>query len=162
MGFIPCYFFSFLRKSNLVLPTPNVTSPKVPRRLDLDVSPNGAFLHIRVTKTIQSFPLVLSIPLPIIPGSLLCPVTALINHLRLNSVGPSDSLFSVRSPSNQSTQPITYYHFSKFLATVVMAFGLDTRDYSQHSFRRGGASFAFACNVPAELRPVSNVVILPC
>ena len=48
---------------------------------------------------------------------------AVINHLRLNSVGPSDSLFSVRSPSAQSTQPITYYHFSKFLAKVVTALG---------------------------------------
>ena len=121
-------FFSFLRKSNLVLPTPNLTCPKVPRRLDLYVSPNGAFLHIRATKTIQFFQRALSIPLSIILGSLLCPVTALINHLRLNSVGPSDSLFSVRSPSTQSTQPITYYHFSKFLAKVVTAFGLDTRD----------------------------------
>ena len=69
---------------------------------------------------------------------------ALINHLRLSSVGPSDSLFSVRSPSTQSTQPITYYHFSKFLAKVVTALGLDTRAYSPHSFRHGGASFAFA------------------
>ena len=48
---------------------------------------------------------------------------ALINHLRLSSVGPSDSLFSVRSPSAQSTQTITYYHFSKFLAKVVTALG---------------------------------------
>lgn len=69
---------------------------------------------------------------------------ALINHLCLNPVGPSDSLFSVRSPSAQSMQPITYYHFSKFLAKVVTALGLDKRAYSQRSFRHGGASFAFA------------------
>ena len=41
-------------------------------------------------------------------------------------------------------QPITYYHFSKFLAKVVTALGLDTR-------ARGSASFAFASNVPADL-----------
>ena len=89
---------------------------KVPRHLDLHISPNGAFLHIGATKTIQFLQQALSIPLPIIPGSPLCPVMAVINHLRLSSVGPSDPLFSVRSPSAQSTQPINYYHFSKFLA----------------------------------------------
>ena len=87
------------------------------------MSSNGAFLHIRATKTIQFLQRALSIPLPIIPGSPLCPVMALINHLRLSSVGPSDSLFSVRSPAAQSTQTITYYHFSKFLAKVVTALG---------------------------------------
>ena len=124
---------------------------KVPRHLDLHVSPNGAFLHIHTTKMIQFFQWALSIPLPIILGSRLCPIMALTNHLRLNSVGPSDSLFSVRSPSAQSTQPITYYHFSKFLAKVITALGLDTRAYSPHSFRHGSAPFAFACNVPADL-----------
>ena len=93
---------------------------KVPHHLDLHISPNGAFLHIRATKTIQFLQRALSIPFPIIPGSPLCPVMAVINHLRLNSVGPSDSLFSVRSPSAQSMQPITYNHFSKFLAKVIM------------------------------------------
>ena len=124
---------------------------KVPRHLDLHISPNGAFLHIRATETIQFLQRALSIPLPIIPGSPLCLVMAVINHLRLNSVGPSDSLFSVRSPSVQSTQPISYYHFSKFLAKVITALGLDTRAYSPHSFCHGGALFAFACNVPADL-----------
>ena len=32
----------------------------------------------------------------------------------------------------------------------VAALGLDPRAYSPHSFRRGGATFAFECNVPAE------------
>ena len=85
--------FSFLCKSNLVVQTPSMTSLKVPRRLDLHVSPNGAF-----------FQWALSIPVAIILGSPLCPVTALINHLCLKLVGPSDCLFSVRSPSTQSTQ----------------------------------------------------------
>ena len=124
---------------------------KVPRHLHLHISPNGVFLHIHATKTIQFLQRALSIPLPIISGSPLCPVMAVINHLRLSSVGPSDSLFSVRSPSVQSTQPISYYHFSKFLAKVITALGLHTRAYSPHSFRHGSAPFSFACNVPADL-----------
>lgn len=97
---------------------------------------------------IQFFQWALSIPLPIILGSRLCPVMAVINHLCLNSVGPSDSLFSVRSPYAKSTQPITYYYFSKFLVKVVTALGLDTRAYSPHSFRYGSASFPFARKCP--------------
>ncbi|CAH3145795.1 unnamed protein product, partial [Porites lobata] len=59
-------FFSFLRKSNL-----------------------GAFLQIRATKTIQFKLRILSIPLPFIPNSPLCPVSALINHFRLNRLASS-------------------------------------------------------------------------
>ena len=83
-------------------------------------------------------------------GSPLCPVAALAHHLRLNAVGPSDSLFSVKSGSPPSSRPLTFRHFSSFLARVVAALGLDPRAYSPHSFRRGGATFAFECNVPAE------------
>ena len=144
-------FFSFLRKSNLVVDNSRVISPKVPRRCDYTVSSTGALLNIRATKTIQFFQRALSIPLPIIPGSPLCPVSSLSNHLRLNAVSLSDPLFSVRSSSSSSPNPLTYSHFSKFLAKVITALDLDPRDYSPHSFRRGGATFAFACKVPAEL-----------
>ena len=143
-------FFSFLRKSNLVVQSACVISPKVPRRSDFHVSPHGAFLNIRATKTIQFFQRALCVPLPSIPGSPLCPVAALAHHLRLNAVGPSDPLFSVRSGSPPSSRRLTFRHFSSFLARVVAALGLDPRAYSPHSFRRGGATFAFECNVPAE------------
>jgi len=143
-------FFSFLRKSNLVVQSDRIVSPKVPRRSDFLVSQYGAFLHIRATKTIQFFQRALCVPLPFIPGSPLCPVSALTHHLRINEVGPSDPIFSVRLDPTQSTRPLTFRHFSSFLARVVAALGLDARAYSPHSFRRGGASFAFECNVPAE------------
>ena len=143
-------FFSFLHKSHLVVPSACVISPKVPRCSDFHVSPHGAFLKIRTTKTIQFFQRALCVPLPTIPGSPLCPVAALTHHLRLNAVGTPDPLFSVRSGSPPSLRPLTFSHFSSFLARVVAALGLDPRTYSPHSFRRGGATFSFECNVPAE------------
>ena len=85
-----------------------------------------------------------------IPGSPLCPVAALTHHRRFNAVGPSDPLFSVRSGSPPSSRPLTFSLFSSFLARVVTALGLDPQAYSPHSFRRGGATFAFECNVLAE------------
>ena len=144
-------FFTFLRKSNLVPDAPNCISSKVPLRSDLVFTSQGATLHIRASKTIQYQQHSLSIPLPRIPGSPLCPVTALRHHLRRNS-GPSHApLFSVISPTPQRLFPLTYRHFCAFLSKTISALGLVPAHYSSHSFRRGGASFAFKCNVPAQL-----------
>ncbi|XP_073248534.1 uncharacterized protein [Porites lutea] len=144
-------FFTFLRKSNLVSDVADRISTKVPLRPDLEFSSQGASLHIKASKTIQYQQRSLSIPLPCIPGSQLCPVGALRRHLRLNP-GPSHApLFSVFSPTSRSLLPITYRHFSQFVSRVIQAIGLVPVHYSPHSFRCGGASFAFRCNVPAEL-----------
>ena len=75
---------------------------------------------------------------------------ALINHLQFNSVGPSDSLFSVRSPYAKSTQPITYYYFSKFLAKVFTALGLDML-ILHIVFTMAALHFPLHVNVPADL-----------
>ena len=56
-------FFSFLRKSNLVVQSACVISPIVPRRSDFHVSSREAFLNIRATKTIQFFQRALCVPL---------------------------------------------------------------------------------------------------
>ena len=144
-------FFSFLRKSNLVADSPSATSDKIPRRCDFVLAPEGAFLHIRATKTIQFKQRILTIPLPFIPNSPLCPVSTLINHFRLNRLASSDFLFSVKSSHSSPPSPITYRNFASFLSNVITTLGLDSQSFSPHSFRRGGASFAFECNVPAEL-----------
>ena len=109
----------------------------------------GGTLRIRASKTLQFQQRSLTIPLPGIPGSPLCPVAALQSHLRFSSVRAHSPLFSVISPKSQRLFPITYRHF--VLSTTTSAIGLVPAHYSPHSFRRGGASFAFKCNVPAQL-----------
>ena len=80
-------FFSFLRKSNLVVEhMRSVSSVKVLRCSNLILNENTALLRILATKTIQFAQRSLNIPLPVIPGSMLCPVTALRTHLKLNQV----------------------------------------------------------------------------
>ena len=56
----------------------------------------------------------------------------------------------VCSGAIHTTCPLTFHHFSSFLARVIAALGLDPRAYSPHSFWRGGATFAFECHFPAE------------
>ena len=126
-------FFSFLRKSNLVADSPSATSDKLPRRCDFVLAPEGAFLQIRATKTIQFKQRILSIPLPFIPNFPLCPVPALINHFRLNRLASSDFLFSVKSSPSLPLRPITYRHFTSFLSKVITTLNLDSQSFSPHS-----------------------------
>ena len=107
-------FFSFLRKSNLVADSPSATSDKLPRRCHFVLAPEGAFLQIRATKTIQFKQRILSIPLPFIPNSPLCPVSALIKHFPLNRLASSDFLFSIKSSHSLHPRPITYRKFASF------------------------------------------------
>ena len=142
-------FYSFLRKSNLVVNRTAQVSPKVILRSDLRFDASFAYLTIRASKTIQFRERLFSLPLPRIPGSLLCTVAALVNHVRINQVHQDMPLFSVR-PAN-SVSPITFAHVNSFLARVIKSVGLDSTCYSPHSFRRGGATFAFEAHVPSEL-----------
>ena len=46
---------------------------------------------------------------------------------------------------------LTYSKFLQRLRSALHALGLPARDYACHSFRRGGASFAFQAGLPVEL-----------
>ena len=74
----------------------------------------GGTLHIRASKTLQFQQRSLTIPLPGIPGSPLCPVAALQSHLRFSSGHAHSPLFSVISVTSQRLIPITYRHFVLF------------------------------------------------
>ena len=142
-------FYSFLRESNLVVDRAAQVSPKVILRSDLRFDASFAYLTIRAFINYSVSRTLFSLPLPRIQGSLLCPVAALVNHVRINQVIQDVPLFSVRSANTVS--PITYAHFSSFLARVIKFVCLDSTSYSPHSFRRGGATFAFEAHVPSEL-----------
>lgn len=148
-------FFTFLRKSNLVVDNVKLPSKKVVLLGDLSLSSSGASLYIRATKTIQFNQRSLQIPLPFIVGSPLCPVSALFHHIRINrlcaSVHSSLPLFSVLSRDTGAHVPLSYSNFSAFIKRAIGLQGLDSRLFSPHSFRRGGASFAFSCSIPSEL-----------
>ena len=144
-------FYSFFCKSNLVIDSPRVTSDKAPRRHDFVLTSDGAFLTIRASKTIHFSQRTLLIPLPFIPYSPLCPVSVLLYIIIFNSLSPSDFLVSVKASTSSPSRPLTYRHFSSFLSKVIALLQLDPHHCSPHSFRRGGASFAFECHVPAEL-----------
>ncbi|CAC5389298.1 unnamed protein product [Mytilus coruscus] len=111
---------------------------------------DGVLLRISKSKTIQFAERHLDIPLPIIKNSPLCPAQALLLNFKL--------VPAIKTPSpaflyciGKETVPLTYAVFLARLRSVLSDIGFDPSHYSGHSFRRGGATFAFQCGVPGEL-----------
>jgi integrase len=138
-------FFSFLRASNLV--------PKLARscdgilylrRSDVKFSDGCAILKVRRSKTNQFGERKVRIPIPEIPGDEICPVFALRSLFRLVKCIPSLPAFSYGS--------FQWIHYADLLAgvkQVASVSGLDPSRFGTHSLRRGGATFAAECGVPA-------------
>ena len=143
-------FFSFLRKSNLTVASGGSFDPsRHLARRDIKFTTSGAVLRIRWTKTRQHKEGLLLIPLPRIPGSALCPVAALLHYFAIVPASSSAPLFCLPSPSG--VRPLTFSIFSASLKHLISAVGLDPQHFSPHSFRRGGATFAFQSGVPEHL-----------
>ena len=137
-------FFSLLRKSNLVPTTlADVASNSATHLGMCDVSfhQDLCILQVYKTKTIQFRQRALQIVLPFIPHSVLCPVSALQHHLANFTQNNRAPLFTIHTPAG--FKPVTGHHFTKFLKSCIVNIGLDPTQYSPHSFRRGGATFAF-------------------
>lgn len=142
-----CAFFSFFRKATL-LPASTANDNKYVRRSDIQLSTDYVIINVRRTKTIQYGDRILETPLPRIPDSILCPVAAIQKLLLVGPGIPPDApLFSY--PTSGSTYVrLVHPMFVQRLRSLLGACGYPEGQYSGHSFRRGGASYAFACGVP--------------
>ena len=89
------------------------------------------------------------IPLLAKPESPLCPLTAYTNMCSLNPGTPDSPAFLMQSKSRTVT--LTVPIFTKHLRHLLEITGHSPTCYSGHSFRRGGATWAFKCGVPGEL-----------
>jgi hypothetical protein len=137
--------FSFLRKSNLFFGH-SVGGHYYLKRGDISFLAQGATLHISHSKTIQYRERQLVVPVPRIPGSHLCPTTALRLVLKLVSA-PADAPL-LAYPTATGPKALSYGSFVSHLKSVLQQLGIDPSLYSGHSFRRGGASLALSCNLP--------------
>lgn len=144
-------FYTFLRKASLLPRSVSSTDAKYLCHGDLehDTSASIVYITIRHTKTIQFGQRVLRIPISGHSDSPLCPLVAIRNMLdNLPSVQPQTaSLFSYCTKTGAITC-IAYNSFIKHLKHVLSLAGLPPKDYSGHSFRRGGCSFAFKLGIP--------------
>ena len=144
-------FFSFLRISNLVpyaSANCHADNAYFLKRQDVYFTASGAVLRVYRTKTIQFKQHVLDIPLPFIPNSILCPVTALKKYFCTVPALDSSPLFIVHH--GRSLKPILAAHFNRFFKSCITTVGLEPDSFSSRSFRQGGATFAFNCGAPTE------------
>ena len=144
-------FFTFFRTANLVPQAFDRFSPQhVLSRGSVHFNDSGACFTVTRTKTRQAGDTALVVPVPLIPGSSLCPTTALKLLLRMVPAPDACPLFTFASTSNQLTC-ITAKSLNDGIKHLASLISLDPKDFSGHSLRRGGATFAFQCGIPAEL-----------
>ncbi|XP_048576165.1 uncharacterized protein LOC125557539 [Nematostella vectensis] len=111
---------------------------------------HGLIVTFKHTKTIQFGQRRLHIPLLRIPGSLLCPVAAYNNMIRLVPSSARKPLFLLLGRSGPFA--LTKSRFVTEFRLALCSVGVAHADsYRGHSFRRGCASWSFNHGVPGEL-----------
>jgi hypothetical protein len=148
-----CFLLAFnlmARKSSLIPPSLiKFDIRKHLLRRDIVLSTTAMIVSIKYSKTIQFGNRLLTVPILAIPDSPLCPVYNFTRLCRLVPASANDSAFSYLNYSGKSF--ITFSSFTSFLKRLLSDVGIDPSDYSGHSFRRGGASWAFKAQIPGEM-----------
>ena len=144
-------FYTFFHKSNLVPKSVKDFDPaKNLSPGDIIIRPWGLVICVRWSKTIQFRERQLLIPvMRLTQGHPLCPVKAYERHISLFPATPNSPAF-LRSSSGHAS-PITHNEFTAMLRKALGHAGFPASKFSGHSFRRGGATYAFRCGAPVEL-----------
>lgn len=143
-------FFAFLRKANITVKAGDVWDAHSISRSDVSFDGHALWITLHLTKTRgHSHVDPLRIPISQNPGSPLNPPAWWILHRRLSPASPNEHAFAFRTPDG-STRALLHTDFCAFIRTKLQQGmpNINVSRYSHQSFRRGGATFAFACNVP--------------
>ena len=145
-------FFGLFRKAHLLPDSETSFNPaRMFTRADISLVDSCLYITVRWSKTIQLGQRVVTIPLVAIPGSPLCPVTAVVHALRYTShCSDSSQAFAWRDSAHQQHRIFTYKAFTDILRSILRELGVSSDLYGTHSFRRGGASFALEAGVPLD------------
>ena len=147
-------FFAFLRKSNITVKHNDWwDAHSIARRnISCDAANAVMWINLQMTKT-RGHSTVdgLRIPIPRLEGSRVDPWTWWAQHQKLSPSTTQDiHAFAYRSNAAGALKPLQHSDFRSFVRAKLRIGcpALDISKYSHQSFRRGGASFAFASNVP--------------
>ena len=103
-------------------------------------------LNVKWSKTIQCKERSFEVLLPKI-DHVLCPVQAVTHAFALVPLPRSSPAFV----QDLDGTPLTGAVFNKLFKRVVKKCGMDPKQFSSHSFRRGSATWALQCGVPGEV-----------
>ena len=143
-------FFLMARKSSIIPPSiTKFDKTKHLCRKDIVLHNNCLLVTIKYSKTIQFGERLVTLPLLPLHGSCLCPIQ---NYLRLCKLVPTNPEAPAFTYSNGSgIKTVTFSSFTSVLYDTLQRAGIETNNYSEHSFRRGGATWAFKAHVSGEL-----------
>ena len=127
-------FRELLRKAHVTVSSATL------RRKDVTFHPWGMLVHVNKSKTIQFCERTVEIPISSSPYKPLCAVHWVKCHFLELEAEPQDAAFRLPSPGGGSV-PMKYSVYEDTLKYVCEEAGLQKRDYSSHSLRRGGATF---------------------
>ena len=139
-------FFGFLRISNLAPQTAADFDPKRHTTVgDVLLQNQGLILNLKWSKTRQNCRNAISIPLPALGRSLLCPLKAWLTYMRQRQ----DIKITVDSPLllNEAGKPITIPVLRRLFHDACELAGMADVGYTPHSLRRRGATFAYHAGV---------------
>ena len=139
------------RKSNLVGTVED--DSKCLHRGDITVFKEYLIVKFHWSKTIQFGERCLEIPIIKNSPSPLCAYSAFKVMCIQFSVSSSPAFVVV---SGRKIKSVSYNMLQNILKKMIEKIGLDPSLYSSHSFRRGGATWAFQCGVPSELIQVQG------
>jgi hypothetical protein len=140
-------FFGMFRKDNITVGKASAFNPRGNLcRGDFRVHRNQLWVRVRHSKVIQYGQRVHWVPLLLIPGSPLCPVTAVTAAFALAPhCGGLAPAFLWKAGGRHG--PMTHSLFVRGFKALCMRAGVNPNVYAGHSFRRGGATFAFRLGV---------------
>ena len=146
-------FFGLLRKSNVFCPP--ARSQFDPQkhfcRGNVSLPPEAMGQYVSITcpwaKNNQFQERVHTVTLPHLPGHPLNPALALHRALAVCPGQTSDAPALLRPSGVPYTYPSFLHHFKDKLKRAL----LNPEEFAAHSFRRGGATWAFRCGVPGEV-----------
>ena len=144
-------FFTFFRKSTLLPETVRHNCSIELCRSYAKFQTDHVIITVKHSKTIQFGERSIDIPVARVRDSPLCPVKAMTALWRAGPHIPQHAaMFSYALPSTRTYVPLTQPYFVRILRETLSSCGFQANQYSGHSFRWGGATFALASGVPVE------------
>lgn len=144
-------FLTFFRKSNLCVESERKFNPDRDLcKADISVEEDTVKVTVRWSKTIQFKERVLEIPLHRARGTIFDVGAVWMAYAKRDTGKEGDTAFGIVNTRGWRS-PMTHSWFGKRLKQALNETGRDSSRYSGHSFRSGGATFAFEQGLPAEV-----------
>ena len=138
-------FFVLARKSNLV-PISKFDANKQLSSKHVHFEKDKVKIELHWSKTRRPGQEPIRYPLHKIPGSQVCPFTALKTMFTRIKRKPSDPCFMLKGGV-----PLTYRQFQKLLKDTLKAVGYEPSTFGSHGLRSGGATWASMSGVPPDM-----------